>query len=186
MLKAEMKRRAQAMGLKKFRKNSVLRPEAIQWLGDNPERNEESAKFLIKTEAMLYETLKAMEEEAKSNEKEKLMNGNWNGPRPWLRLYLCICHDEACHVLINRDNCMDHEELDARNHEDRPLTFEEVVANLYNDEEYVPCTEALPSLHSMFAQPIPLKLSTLPGGNITSDVFNSKLTEARSKVLQVS
>jgi hypothetical protein len=29
MLEAEMKRRAEAMGLKKFRKNSILRPEAI-------------------------------------------------------------------------------------------------------------------------------------------------------------
>ena len=64
MLKNEMKRRAKALGLQKFRKNSCLRPEAITWLKNNPVTDKDSADFLLKTEAALYKTLKEAAKEA--------------------------------------------------------------------------------------------------------------------------
>jgi hypothetical protein len=125
MLKAEMKRRALAAGLTKFWKNSVLRPEAIQWLKSNPVSDFSSVQFLLKTEAEVYKTLKEMSEEAKTMEQEKLSQANWTGPRPWLRLYICACSDKARKALLVKDDCMGVDELDARHHEDRPLTFDE-------------------------------------------------------------
>jgi hypothetical protein len=59
------------------------------------------------------------------------------------------------------------------------------VAELYNDDEFVPTTESLPELHSMFAEPMTLKLSTMRGGKVTADIVKAKLADARAKLLQV-
>jgi hypothetical protein len=124
---------------------------------------------------------------AENSAQDKLLQqANWNGPRPWLRFYLCICHDDACQALLNKDACIPRDELDARGNNKRPCTFEEVVADLYNDEDYIPVTESIPDLHSMFAKPMALKLSMMPGGRILSNVVKGKLNEVRAKLLQVS
>ena len=83
MLKSEMKRRAHALGLRKFRKNSCLRPEAILWLRNNPVTDKDSVAFLLKTEAALYKTLKEAAEESQAMEREKLSQGSWNSVKPW-------------------------------------------------------------------------------------------------------
>ena len=84
-----------------------------------------------------------------------------------------------------RDDCMARDELDARGHKDRPLAYDEIVVNLYNNETFVPVTEALPDMHNTFAQPMELPFAEMPGGKISSDAVKVRMSESRAKLLQV-
>ena len=184
-LKAEMQRRAKEQGIKRLRKNSVLKPEAISWLKENPVKDPSSIDFLLKTEESLYKAMMELAVEAEASEQEKLATSNWNGPKPWLRLYMCATDDRAIEALKVKNDCMDRDELSARNHRDRPETHDEVVARLYNDDTFVPSTEALPDLHITFAEEIDLPFTSMPGGMINAEVVKTKMSDARAKLLQV-
>jgi hypothetical protein len=55
--------------------------------------------------------------------------------------------------------------LDAgKAHDERPGTFEDIVAELYNDEIFIAVTEALLELHMDFDEPIMLPFDKMPGG----------------------
>jgi hypothetical protein len=51
LMKMEMKRRAEKLGFTKFRKLSVLEPEALTWLKNNPVSDRVDIEFLKRTEA---------------------------------------------------------------------------------------------------------------------------------------
>ena len=108
------------------------------------------------------------------------------GPKPWLRLYLCATEDEALKAMKFKDSVMDRDKLDARRSNDRPETFEEVVARLYNDPNLYLETKPLPNLHVSFTDPIPLPFDSMPGGMITAETMKGPMSEARAKLLQVS
>ena len=80
---------------------------------------------------------------------------------------------------------MSREELDARNNEERPETFEEVVAKLYNDPENIYYTELLPDLHFVYAEVIELDFNDMPGGKISAEDVKKKIAECRAKLIQV-
>ena len=185
-LKAEMMQQAEEQGIKRLRKNSVLKPEAIAWLKEHPVTDLASVNYLLKTEKALYKTMLEMAVESEASELAKLATANWNGPKPWLRLYLCATDDRAIEALKVKNDCMDRDKLSARNHADRPETHDEVVARLYNDESFIPSTEALPDLHVTFSEEIELPFYTMPGGRITAELVKSKMSDARVKLLQVS
>jgi hypothetical protein len=186
LLKAEMQRRAREAGIGKLRKNSVLKPEAIAWLKNNPVKGKDNIKFLIKQEQALYMAMKAVAAETLAAEKEKLSSAAWTGPKPWLRLYLCATEDKALEAMKFKDSVMDKDELDARRSTDRPETFEEVVARLYNDASLHLETEPLPTLHTTFSETIELPFDSMPGGKITSETVKMRMSESRAKLLQVS
>lgn len=153
----------------------------------HPENEVDSVDWLLKTEAAFYDAMKEAAEECRVLQQEKLAASNWIGPKPWYRLYLCSVQDEAIEALKVRSDCLDKDELDAgQNHSDRPKTFEEIVADLYNDVSFVAITEALPDLHTDFAEPIALTFRDMPGGKITAETVKSRMSDARAKVLQVS
>jgi hypothetical protein len=80
---------------------------------------------------------------------------------------------------------LDREELDARNSDQQPETYDEVVARLYNDIDNVFFTESLPELHSDFAECMSLDFDDMPGGAITADDVKKKIGESRVKLMQV-
>jgi hypothetical protein len=82
LMKLEMKRRAAKMGFRKFRKASVLKPEAMQWLKENPVRDPVDVLWLQRTEEELYKTLADAAKELEDADKEKLANANWTGNLP--------------------------------------------------------------------------------------------------------
>jgi hypothetical protein len=184
-LKTEMKRRALAVGLTKFRKNSVSRPQALEWLKMNPVRGEANIRFLLQAEGKLYATLKGADEEKQAEAQEKLSQAAWTGCKPYLRLYICATEDAALEALRDAALAMEKDELDARNSEERPDSYEQIVADLFNDPDCDCRTDALPSLHAMFALPIDLPFKDMPGGKIDAETVKSRLADARAKLLQV-
>ena len=67
----------------------------------------------------------------------------------------------------------------------RPETLWEVVTRLYNDNEVVITTPALPDLHEDFATVLKLKYEDMPGGHITVEEAKKRGTEAKAKLTQV-
>jgi len=78
----------------------------------------------------------------------------------------------------------DRQELDAGNSVERPDTFEQVVASVFNNKEIVLTTEALPGLHELLAEPMALTFSDMPGGAIDAEDVKSRLGDARAKIIQ--
>jgi hypothetical protein len=123
--------------------------------------------------------------EAEEAGKEKLANSSWTGNLLWLRLYCCRVHDQARRAILAKDNCLVRDELDARNLDMCPETFEAVVARLYNDPDIEFSTETMPELHAAFAMPINLDFFLMPGGKITAEDVKEKYGDARAKLIQV-
>jgi len=80
-----------------------------------------------------------------------------------------MCDDRARDALISKDDGWERKELDARNHENRPKTWYEVIADLYNDPDNVYYTDVLPELRPRFAESIELRFEDMPGGEITAE-----------------
>jgi hypothetical protein len=57
LLKWEMQRRASLVGITKLRKASVLKPDAILWLKNNPVKGKANIRFLLKYEEELYKAM---------------------------------------------------------------------------------------------------------------------------------
>ena len=185
ILKAEMKRRANLRGIKKFRKNSCPKSECIRWLKQNPLTNTSDIKFLRFEEKKIYDAVLAAALEGEKQKKEKLLTSNWTGPLPWLRLYCAMMCDDAMESLKDKDRCLARDELDARNSAERPETYVEVVTRIYNDQTEVFYTESLPGLHSNFSETLELKFEEMPGGKITVEDCKKKIADARVKLMTV-
>jgi len=185
ILKIEVRRCAKLFGVT-LATSTMSRPSLMTWLKENPIVNCLDEDFLRKEELKIYDMAKAAHDEASELAAARLRNSNWNSPKPWLRFYLALCEDDAHQALLNKDNCLTRSELDAGDWEDRPETFEEAVARVCNDETRVLVTEALPSLHDMFAEPIELQFSDMPGGKISAEDVKGRLGDARSKLIQAS
>jgi hypothetical protein len=185
LMKWEMKRRATAAGITKFRKSSVLKPEALHWLRSNPVSNQQDVQFLTRTEDELYKTMLEAKKEIEEADREKLATSNWTGNAPWCRLYCAMTHDDALEAIKYKDNVMQRDELDARNSENRPASYEAIVAKLYNDPTEEFYTEAVPALHDYFAEPICLEFLGMPGGEISAEDVKKKIGDARAKLMQV-
>jgi hypothetical protein len=97
-----------------------------------------------------------------------------------------MTHDPALEALPNKDRVFARDELDARNSDKRPETYDEVVARLYNDPDLEFYTESLAGLHDTFARPINLDYDLMPGGEITPEDVKKKVGDARAKLMQVS
>ena len=186
VLKAEMKRRAKARGFQKFKKASALRPQCIQWLEDNPVIDVHDIAWIREEEGTTYAAIKDLLEEKQREEADKQTRANWTTHEPWLRLYHCMVHDEAKEALANLDRVMQRDELDARNSDERPKTYYEVVTQLYNDEDIVFRSMVLPDLHPSFTEEIVLRFSDMPGGEISVVECQKKIGDAKGKTTQAS
>ncbi|CAB9524385.1 unknown protein [Seminavis robusta] len=183
-LKEEMKRRSRVLKVT-CRMQSALKPACYEWLKKNPIVDRRDVAFLRKEEATTYALLNAQAEEMRTAARERLQNANWNCAPPFLRLYCAMIHDEAREALLADAAAWTREELDARNHEERPETYPEVVARLYNDESVVFTTEALPELHESYAEPITLKFSEMPGGELSAEEAKTRIGDARARVISI-
>lgn len=138
-------------------------------------------EFLIATEAKIREEIINDLKECESMDQEKKTSSdNWCDMHPFLRLHCCMTDDRAREALLVKDDGWDHSELDARNHEDRPKTWCEVVAELCNDLVNVHWTEMLPELHEKFCVSIELKFEDMPGGEISADQVKSRCADSRA------
>ena len=108
-LKAEMMQQAEEQGIKRLRKNSVLKPDAIAWLKEHLVIDLASVDYLLKTAKALYKTMLKMAAKSEASELANLATTNWDGLKPWLCLYLCATNDCAIEALKVENDCMDRD-----------------------------------------------------------------------------
>jgi len=185
-IKEEVTRRAEYNGMDPMPKPkwwSKLKAE--EWLIANPIQALRDINFLIETEATVRAELEEEKKERETIQELKRSNRNWNDIYPFLRLPCCMCDDRARDALLSKDNGWAQQELDARNHEDRPKTWFEVVADLHNDPENIYFTEVLPELSSRFVEPIELQFQDMPGGEITPEQVRGRYADSRCQLIPI-
>ena len=85
----------------------------------------------------------------------------WRGNEPWLRLIYCFTLDNVKEAFLNRDRCLSRAELD-RNFGNKK-TWQQVVAEAFNNPYLVARIPAQPSLHRDFSKEQRIQLSDCPG-----------------------
>jgi len=186
LMRKEMKRRAVKAGLTKFRKNSCSKQECIKWLKLNPVTDFKDICFLQREEFKICVVVLEAHKESQKLKEQKRLVANWTGNKPWLRLYCCVFADQAITALKCRDDKWSREMLDGRNLKDRPPTYWEVVAGLYNDDDLIFYTEALGDLHHCFKESIRLVLHKMPGGELSVEDCKKKISQAKTILTVVS
>jgi len=184
---AEVARRATVMNIKEKGKppkpSNWAAKKLVDWLRQCPRLDRDDIAFLRQAEFALCTALSSAAAET-AEQKENTKRQVWTGNEPCLRLCLCATDDKTRDASLTKDILLNRPELDARNNENRPKTFEEVVTELFNDETFTPHTEALPNLSSTFAEPIELPFSLMPGP-IAPEQVKSKLADSRVKLMNI-
>jgi hypothetical protein len=65
------------------------------------------------------------------------------------------------------------------------MTYEAVVARVYNDPDIVFCTDINPELHVMYEESIEMHFHSIPGGEIDGEDVKTKISDALAKLMQV-
>ena len=180
----EIVRRCRAVGVKPPRCSNYSKGRCVTWLLENPVKAEDCVSFLLQIKDEYWSIQNAAATEKAEIAKDKLRTANWCSNKPFLRLYCCMVHDKAREALLRKDDCLTRCQLDAgRSSYERPKTFEEIVAAIYNDEDFVPVTESLPTLHVFFGDTIELPFSNMPGGEIDAEEVKCRYTDCRAKLI---
>jgi hypothetical protein len=157
-----------------------------QWLTLNPIRNKVDKLCLQKEERELRAaklSLALTEREDKLQEKQT--EESWCGPMPCLRLCHVLMEDDVRVAYVQRHDTPARDAFDARNCDERPLTFYELAAKQFNSPEFNPTTNTCADLHSNFTEPIELRFDLAPAP-VTAMKIKDKLGELRSNLVQVS
>jgi hypothetical protein len=101
-----------------------------------------------------------------------------------LRLIHCILEDGVREAFLRQHDILERDGLDARNAPTRPPTWNQLIANLFNDPNFTGVTEVFPELHSDFAQEIYINRSDCPS-DITPEQVDFWVTDRKSKLLNV-
>ena len=183
-LKDEVVRRA-----RQLRSNPVPAPtywskkRCYAWLMNNPIADIPDTQWVRATEEALYKALLAAASERETTDRE---NKNWTNDDPWLRLYIAMVQDDSRTALSRLHDTLDRPSLDARNNENRPLTFYEVVANQYNDNTWIASAEVVPDLHENFSYNQDYYFDEMPGGEITPEQVKARYADSRARLIKVS
>ena len=183
VLHKEIQRRSGIDGGAVPKSKNWSNPKLLQWLKENAITDADDLKF-VKAEVAAYrQLLLAAAAETKSQEDEAQLR--WTGSKPHLRLYHVLIDDTVKDAYFHRNDVMTRQELDARRSADRPPTFYEKAAALYNSATFNPTTACLPDLHSDFGRAIPLLASEAPIP-VSPDKIRAQLADARAKLTIVS
>ena len=94
------------------------------------------------------------------------------------------CEDDAKDTFLNSVWTLSREELDARNHIERPKTCEERVAVHFDDKSKVCVSKLLPGLHDVFAESITVRFDDVPG-KMTPDSVKTCLAGSCTSLIEV-
>jgi hypothetical protein len=101
-----------------------------------------------------------------------------------LRLIHCIIEDNVREAFLRRHDLLQQDGLDGRNTPGRPPTWNQLIANKFNDPNFQAMTEVFSEHHSDFAEEISVNWSDCPN-NITPEQVNFWVTDRKSKLLTV-
>ena len=166
-----------------FKHNNIPHPsqwtkdKVMPWLIKYPYTNVEDISFI-------KSSLFALHSDLAGAKKEVSQCALWTGNAPFMRLIHALGEDDVHSSLLSCHDVMTRTELDARNHDGRPLTFNEVVANKFNDLSYKPTSLILPDLHDDFRSLTDISLENMPNLN-TPDQVGERLTTMKSKMILV-
>ena len=123
----------------------------LKWLDDNPITAADDVAFLKAT--VEYKRQNAVEAFDAAKAEKELLERNWTGKYPYLRLiHSIVDSDEIKKAFLHR-NDIDTTRMTVENRnsvDKRSKTVWELVALKWNDADYIPVTEELPELHSDF------------------------------------
>ena len=154
-----------------------------EWLEANPIIDNMDLTFLISEEAEFRSATTEATLEILNEEVDKL--GRWKDNTPFLQLYHSLAEDNIKTAFAKRHEIMGKEDLDpSRQDPDRPKTWEALVAEKFNDPEYVVRTLALPELHDNFTESTVIRLEDCPG-EISSDQAKTRLADTKTKAILV-
>jgi hypothetical protein len=167
LLCIETMRQATALSMKVPKSSHYLNDKCYKWLFQNPIAHHVDIAFLVEEKAKFKTEVEAAASKAKA--KKTL---HWIDNDPFLCLYHCLINDTIKAAFLDCDNVLNCEELDARNLDKRPKTFEQEAAELFNDATFAPISLHLPSVHLDFDEPKVLCIEDMPG-IITPDEVKS-------------
>ena len=121
---------------------------------------------------------------AQANDASPAQATAWRSIDPWLRLYEAAADDNTKEAFLHKDDTLDRPALDARNHEERPKTYHEIMADNFNDPICVYNSLCLPDLHSVFSSSIELKFENM-SGPITADQVKDRLGQSRAALVAI-
>ena len=117
--------------MEKAPKNMTI-VECCNWLKANPLVDCGDVAYLLQVEKQLYDLLLPS---ASSNDSGGAAVGkHWDLPT-WLHFIECVMDSRACEALARKFTSKTRLELDAANSEVCHSTFEEVVADLFNNKK---------------------------------------------------
>jgi hypothetical protein len=181
----EIKRRAAVNGTDKPACTYWTKERLQLWLKENPVVEAEDVIFLIGEENKLFNTVsKARTEKSDAVAGAAARAGSWTTNEPYLRLYHSIFHDETRDALMKMNDVMDRPVLDARNSSQRPETFFEIVARIFNDDDIVFYTECVPDLHYSFTYSTTLMFEDMPGP-VDAEECKRRFADARAKLIKL-
>ena len=152
VLHKEIQRRSGIDGGAVPKSKNWSNPKLLQWLKENAITDADDLKF-VKAEVAAYRQL-LLAAAAETKKQDDDANARWTGSKPYLRLYHVLIDETLRDAYFHRNDVMNRAQLDARKSTDRPPTFYEEAAALYNNKNFNPITSSFPDLHSDFAEPI--------------------------------
>lgn len=156
MLKLEIFRRYDTFHLSepKPRPSGWTIEKIIQWLDDHPISKKEDIKYL---EKVIESHRKASHSaHAAAQLEREALESNWTGKYPYLRLIHCIIDDNIKESYLHRNDFdTTRMQVENRNSVVREKTCWEKISDLWNNPEFLPCTEGgLKELHHDFIDTI--------------------------------
>jgi len=182
VLHKEVQRRSGIAGGAVPKSKNWKNPKLLEWLKENPITDADDLKF-VKAEVAAYRQL-LLAAAAETKKQDDDANARWTGSKPYLRLYHVLIDDTLRDAYFHRNDVMNRAQLDARKSTDRPPTFYEEAAALYNNQNFNPTTSSFPDLHSDFAEPISLPASEAPIP-VNAEKIKLQLADARAKLTMV-
>lgn len=172
----EVKRRCSHFDMEEPQCKHWNKEKLLDWLKAHAVDSMVDREWLIKEEKKVHDLLTSAVKEKES------ANNVWS-MQAWIRLCFCLCDERVRPYFNAKDNALDREELDARNHEDRPPTLFQAIADLMNDPEVVFELPAKPELHHLFSAPLQIGADVSPG-KVTAEDVKRRLSESRARLLK--
>ena len=96
----------------------------MEWLQQNPVRNEADIEFLTKEVSRVHNILVRAQQQQQETElmPSTVSTGvgrNWRGLVPYLRVLMCLTHYHVKSLFLTRANVLTRQELDARRNKSR-------------------------------------------------------------------
>ena len=189
ILQDEVRRRSvmnRPEGTKPKACNSWKKYRLKEWLKENPITDEKDKVFLLQEYEYFRQKVFKAEEERKLQNPDLYKTSarsDWIGMLPWLRLGHTLIHDRVCPLYKEKDRWEGRQGTCGRNSDQRPKTWYEVAADIYNDKSLSFTTIRMPDVHSDFVEEIVLDGTNTP--TTTPETIKKKAATARAEILCV-